>query len=382
MAHNNTLFAQILSLIPKNIFRSLESKHQTGRSTRQFGFKEQFTVMVFIQLAARSSLRDGIRCITAASRYLYHWGLKQVARSTVCDANRVRSFEFFQDLFARMFQMCSVQAPNHKFRFKSKFFSIDSSTISLCMSLFPWATFRRNKSGVKLHTLLDHDGHIPAFVTVTKASIHDSKFVKMFNLPKGSIVVCDKAYTDYSWFNSLNEKGIFFVIRLKSNAVYKLLERKPVTQSTGITSEHIIEINHHKDFSLRLRRIGYRDPDTNKHYVFLSNNFKLVPRTIADIYKERWKIELFFKEIKQNCRIKRFVGTSENAVMIQIYTALIVYLLLAYMKFTSKIGISVQKIFQLIQLNLLGTLTLLELLDARRKKDISDNELPLFNLSF
>lgn len=186
-------------------------------------------------------------------------------------------------------------------------------------------------------------------------------------LPKGSIVVFDKGFTSYPWFRLLGAKGVFFVTRLKRNAVFKLLERRLVNRKTGVTSDHIIEVSS-RGKSLRLRRIGYRDQETGKHYEFLTNHFRLSAKTIADIYKDRWQIELFFKEIKQNLRIKTFVGNSENAVLIQIYTALTVYLLLAYQKFLSRLGLSVQQLFQLIQLNLLGEASLDELLNPRRRK--------------
>ena len=375
MSHHNTLFSQTLSLIPRHVFQKLERRHKTGRSSRKFGFKEQFTVMAFIQLAARRSMRDGLRCLSAAGNRLYHWGLKTVARSTFADANNSRPVGFFQDLFAQMYGLCVAKSPKHKFRFKSKLFSLDATTIKLCLSLFPWASFRQTKGGIKMHALLDHDGHIPAFVAVTDARTHESRMAKALELPKGSIVVFDKGFISYPWFRTLGAKGVFFVTRLKRNAVYKLLERRPVNRTTGVTSDHIIEVVSGKT-SLRLRRIGYRDPESGNRHEFLTNHFRLSPKTIADIYKERWEIELFFKEIKQNLRIKSFVGNSENAVLIQICTALTVYLLLAYQKFLSRLGLSVQQLFQLIQINLLGAAPLEELLNPRRRK----NENP-YNLS-
>ena len=367
MSHHTTLFSQTLSLIPRHVFQKLENRHKTGRSSRRFGFKEQFTVMAFIQLAARRSMRDGLRCLAAAGSRLYHWGLKNVARSTFADANNSRPVGFFKDLFAEMYSLCRPHSPKHKFRFKSKLFSLDTTTIKLCLSLFPWACFRQRQGGVKVHTLLDHDGHIPAFVAVTNAKTHESRVAKALELPKGSIVVFDKGFINYLWFRLLGEKGVFFVTRLKRNAVYKILERRPVDRATGVTSDHIIEVVSGKK-TLRLRRVGYRDSESGKRYEFLTNHFRLVPKTIADIYKERWQIEIFFREIKQNLRIKTFVGNTENAVLIQIYTALTVYLLLAYQKFLSRVGLSVQQLFQLVQLNLLGAASLEELLNPRRRK--------------
>ena len=379
LSHHTTLFSQTLSFIPRHVFQKLERRYKTGRSSRKFGFKEQFTVMAFMQLAARRSMRDTLRCLSAASNRLYHWGLKSVARSTFADANNSRPVGFFQDMFAEMYALCRPQAPKHKFRFKSKLFSLDATTIKLCLSLFPWASFRRKKGGVKMHTLLDHDGYIPAFVTVTEARTHESRMAKALELPKGSIVVFDKGYISYPWFRLLHEKGVFFVTRLKQNAVYKLLERRPVNRKTGVTSDHIIEVTS-KGKTLRLRRIGYRDQESGKRYEFLTNHFRLSAKTIADIYKDRWQIEIFFREIKQNLRIKSFVGNSENAVLIQIYTALTVYLLLAYQKFLSRIGLSVQQLCQLIQVNLLGPYSLQELLNPRRRKNENPYDISLLQL--
>ena len=379
MSHHNALFSQTLSLIPRHVFQKLERRHKTGRSSRKFGFREQFTVMAFIQLAARRSMRDGLRCLSAAGNRLYHWGLKTVARSTLADANNSRPVGFFQDLFAEMYGLCAAKSPKHKFRFKSKLFSLDATTIRPCLSLFPWASFRQTKGGIRMHTLLDHDGHIPAFATVTDAKTHESRMAKALELPKGSIVVFDKGFISYPWFRTLGAKGVFFVTRLKRNAVYTLSERRPVNRTTGVTSDHIIEIVSEKT-SLRLRRIGYRDPESGKRHEFLTNHFRLSSKTIADIYKERWKIELLFKEIKQNLRIKSFVGNSENAVLIQLYTALTVYLLLACQKFLSRLGLSVQQLFQLIQINLLGAAPLEELLNPRRRKNENPYNLSLLDL--
>ena len=382
MAYCNTLLSQTLALIPRHVFQKLENRHRTGRSSRKFGFKEQFTVMAFIQLAARRSLRDALRCFVSAGRRLYHLGLRVIARSTVADANKSRPVDFFKDLFSEMYALCATKAPSHKFRFKSKLYSMDASTIKLCLQLFPWAKFRKTKAGIKMHTVLDHNGYVPAFVNVTEAKIHEARVAPQIEFQPGSIIVFDRGYNNYNWFEALTEKRIFFVTRLKRNAAYKLLDRFTVNRKKGVTSDHRIEVTRNKT-SLILRRIGYRDALTGKHYVFLTNNFSLCARTIADIYKERWQIELFFKEIKQNLHIKRFVGNSENAVLIQIYTALTVYLLLAFQKFLSKTGLSVQHLFELISLNLFGTASLEELLHPRPKplKNSYENSLLKFSLA-
>jgi len=303
-----------------------------------------------------------------------------VARSTFADANNSRPVGFFKDLFAEMYSLCRPHAPRHKFRFKSRLFSLDATTIKLCLSLFPWAAFRQRKGGVKMHTLLDHDGHIPAFVAVTNARTHESRIAKALELPKGSIVVFDRGFISYLWFRLLGAKGVFFVTRLKQNTIYHLVERRPVNRKTGVTSDHFIEVLS-EGTPLRLRRIGYRDPESGKRYEFLTNHFRLAAKTIADVYKERWQIEIFFREIKQNLRIKTFVGNTENAVLIQLYTALTVYLLLAYQKFLSRLRLSIQQLCQLIQVNLIGSSSLEELLNPRRRKNENSYNLSLLTLA-
>ena len=357
MAHHNTICSQLLSWIPGHVFQKLERKHSCGRSPRKLGFKQHFFIMAFIHLAARRSLRDGVRSLMAAGQRVYHFGLKTVARSTVADANAARPVDYFKDLFAEMYRRCAPTAPKHKFRFKAKLYSMDATIIKLCLSLFPWAQYRSRKGGVKIHTVLDHHGDIPAFIDITEAKKHDFTAARRFSLPKGSIVTFDKGYYCFSWFVELCASGIFFVTRLKRNTRYKLIKRNSVRRATGVTSDHIVEVRVGSE-TLRLRRIGYRDAKTGKRYEYLTNHFELAAKTVALVYKDRWQIELFFKELKQNLRIKHFVGNSENAVMIQIYTALTVYLLLAYQKFCSRLGISVQQLFELIQLNLLSMLPL------------------------
>lgn len=245
--------------------------------------------------------------------------------------------------------------PGHDFRFKHPLYSLDASTSDLCLSVFPWADFRTTKGAVKLHVGLNHAGYLPEFVTITEGKSQDVTVGRTLQFPKGSIVVVGRGYNDYAWYNQLTEKGIFFVTRLKSNAKIRVVERHPVLTEKGLSSDQAIEftgVQTAKKCPARLRRIGYRDPLTGKHYVFLTNNFKLSAKTIADIYKSRWQVELFFKWIKQNLKIKSFIGTSKNAVMTQIWIALCVYLLLAFLKFQSKLKKSMQQILRLLQLNL------------------------------
>jgi hypothetical protein len=380
VAHSNSILNQMLSFIPRHVFQRLEREHLTGRQPRTFGLWNQFVCLMFIQLSGRKSMRDCIRNLQAAPKKLYHLGLKPVSRSTFSDANNKRPSDFFQALFGEMYRRCAPHAPKHKFRFKSKLMSLDSSTISLCLSVFPWASFRSKRGGVKMHTLLDHDGHIPAFVCVSEAKKHDLSVAKTLTLPKGSIVAFDKAYNDYRWFHLLGKQGVHFVTRQKSNASYRVVKRQAVNRKLGVTSDQIIEVAT-ANGKLKLRRVGFKDQETGKHYKFLTNNFKLAPKTIADIYKERWKIELFFKEIKQNLKIKSFVGNSENAVLTQIYTALIVYLIAAYIRFTSRIGMSVQQMLQLLQVNVFGRIALIELFRPPQKSDSNGYDSSLLRLA-
>jgi len=365
MAHCNTIFHQMLKLIPRHHFGKLETEHGTGRKARSFTRWSQLVHLLSMQLTARVSLRDGVSSLKARIKSLYHLGVKPVARSTFADANHQRPASFFEALFGLMYRRCQPLAPKHKFRFKNKLFSLDATVVSLCLTLFPWAAFRRTKGGIKLHTLLDHDGYLPAFVAVSPAREPDIKRARSLSLPKGSIVVEDLGYTDYAWYAQLTAQKIFFVTRQKRNARYEVLERRKVNTHQGLLSDHTIRLTGAKaqECPVPLRRIAYRDTATGRRYVFLTNHFQLAAKTIADIYKERWQIEIFFRFIKQNLKIKAFIGNSENAVLTQIYAALIVYLLLCYLKFLCNLSITLQNCIRILQLNLFRTCTLQELFE-------------------
>lgn len=363
MAHCNTIFHQMLKLIPRHHFAKLEAEHTASRKARSFTRWSQLVHLLSMQLTARVSLRDGVSSLKARIKSLYHLGVKPVARSTFADANHQRPASFFEALFGLMYRRCQPLAPKHKFRFKNKLFSLDATVVSLCLTLFPWAAFRRTKGGIKLHTLLDHDGYLPAFVAVSPAREPDIKKARSLSLPKGSIVVEDLGYTDYAWYAQLTAQKIFFVTRQKRNARYEVLERRKVNTHQGLLSDHTIRLTGAKaqECPVPLRRIAYRDTATGRRYVFLTNHFQLAAKTIADIYKERWQIEIFFRFIKQNLKIKAFIGNSENAVLTQIYAALIVYLLLCYLKFQCNLSITLQNYIRILQLNLFRTCTWQEL---------------------
>ena len=382
MAHSNTIFRQLLQLLNRHDFRKVERNgFKPKRKYRTLDRWSQFVVMMFAQITGRCSLRDIVQHFQFHGAKLYHLGVDVVKRTTLADANNKRPAAFFETLFAHQYAKCTACAPRKKFRFKNKLFSLDSTVVDLCLSLFPWAKFRTTKGGIKLHTLLDHDGYIPAFVKVTAARVADLTVARLLKLAAFSIVVMDRAFVDFTWFAKLTGKKVFFVTRLKRGIKYRVLERRPVLTAKGLTSDQLIEFTGTKatECPIRLRRVGYRDPETGQHYVFLTNIFHLSARTIADIYRERWQVELFFKWIKQNLKIKSFLGTSKNAVLTQIWVAIITMLLLAYYKFRAKLGHGLSQVLKLLQLNLFSRRNLWQLFDPGPTKHMLPNcdQLPL-----
>ena len=382
MAHCNTIFHQMLKFIPRHRFEALEGHHSTGRKSRHFSRWNQFVHLMFMQLTGRASLRDGIQSMISRAPNLYHVGAKPVSRSTFADANNKRPASFYEALFEKVYQHCRILFPRHKF--KNKLYSLNATVIDLSLGAFVWASFRRTKSAIKVHTLLDHSGYLPAFAAITDGKTHESKVADSIHFPKGSIVAEDRAYTDYKWFAQLCENGVFFVSRQKSNAVYRVDQRRAVNKKQGLTSDQTIILTGLKgrQCPYPLRRIGYRDPETKKHFVFINNNFKLSAKTIADIYKERWQIEIFFRWIKTNLKIKSFIGNSRNAVMTQLYVALIAYLLLCMFKFLSKLPASLQNLLRVIQLNLFRKCSLEELFEPPPKINQNGNINKQLTLNF
>ncbi len=382
MAHCNTILSQILKLVPRHEFETLAIRHHSGRSFRTASRWSQFVTMATAQLSGRISLRDIVDNISSQAHRLYHLGSAKLSRSNLSRINEDKPYALYEALFGKLLSRCQGKAPGHDFRFKNPLYSLDASTIDLCLSVFPWADFRTTKGAIKLHVGLNHEGYLPEFVTVTEGKTGDVTIGRTLKFPKGSIVAIDRGYNDYAWYNQLTEKGIFFVTRLKSNAKTRIVQRRPVLTDSGLTSDQTIEftgIQTAKKCPIKLRRIGYRDPETGKHYIFLTNNFKLAAKTIADIYKARWQVELFFKWIKQNLKIKSFIGTSKNAVLTQIWVALCVYLLLAFIKFQSKLDKSMQQILRLLQLNLFEKRDLMALLrgDPVCNNQAASNQLAL-----
>ena len=376
MAHCNTILSQILKLVPRHEFEALANKHHSGRMFRSASRWSQFVIMAFGQLSGRRSLRDLVDNISAQQQRLYHLGSAKLSRSNLSRINENKPHELYQSLFAALLKRCQTVAPGHGFRFNNELYSMDASTIDLCLSVFPWASFRKAKGGIKLHVAMNHKGNLPEFVTVTEARTHEVNEGRRVDFPKGSIVAVDRGYTDYEWYKTLTDKGVYFVARLKSNATTRIVQRREVDRSKGLSSDHTIEftgVTTSKRCPIQLRRIRYRDPTTGKRYEFLTNNFLLAASTIAAIYKSRWQIELFFKWIKQNLKIKSFLGTSKNAVMTQIWIALCVYLLIAYLKFVSKSKKSMQQILNLLQMNLFEKWCIDDLIHGRSTERIPIN---------
>ena len=377
MVHGHTILAQVLKLISRPQIELLEPAHGTGRPSRVLSRWSQFGALVFAQLAGRHSLRDVVSSLASQAQALAPLHLMPPKRSTLAEANERRPAALYQALFFTLYARCQGAAPGHRFRFKSPLFSLDSTTISLCLKLFPWARFRRAKGAIKLHTLLDHAGHIPACMVLTEGKRSDLAVARGLQLPKGSIVAMDRGYMDYGFLFRLTQDGVYFVTRQKVNARVKVTERFEVDWHRGLTSDQNVILlgQQAKAYPAELRRVGYRAPETGKHYVFWTNAFHLSAATVAAIYKQRWQIELFFKAIKQNLQIKTFLGTSENAVMTQIWVALITYLILAFLRFKAGLGISFQQMLRLLQINLFDRRHLLDLFTPQQCPAAGDRQL-------
>lgn len=374
MSHHNTAFHQLLKPLSRHEFEGLAKEHHFGQKLRSASRWDQFIGMAMSQLSGRQSLRDIQSNLESQHQKLYHLGAKPIARSTLARMNEKQPAQLYQDVFYKVLKRCQSRPSTHKFRFKNPLYSLDASLIDLSVNLFPWATSHQDKACVKLSVGLNHGNMLPEFVALSEGNENDMIQGRQFNFSKGSMVAFDRGYIDYQWFKSLTDKGIFFVTRLRPKAVYKILERQPVNKTQGITSDQIIQLNSAhaiKRGAPKLRRVGFIDKETGKHYVFLTNHFGLSAATIAAIYKDRWQVELFFKAIKQNLKIKAFVGTSKNAILTQIWIAMITYLLLSFARHLAKAGWTVQRILRIVQLNLFERRSLKEILNPdppRHKK--------------
>lgn len=363
MARSDTILKQLLVLVPRYEFDALAKAHHAGQKFRSYNRWSQFLALLIGQLSGRKSLRDITDNLKAQGKRLYHLGMKQTSKATLSRVNAEQPATLFQALFARLLDRCQLVAPKKKFSFAGKLYLLDATVINLCLAAFPWAEFRQKKGAIKLHVGLDADGHLPVFMDMTKGKEHEINWARTLKLPKGSFACFDRGFTDYGWYNDLNLRDIFFVTRLKSNADVQYLLKRAGRKSPGVTNDQAIRL---KGVQQPLRLVAYTDPETGVDYRFVTNAHHLKAREIAEIYKERWKIELFFKWIKQNLKIKTFLGTSANAVLTQVWIALCVYLLLAYLRFKAKLGSSMQQILRVLQLNLFARRNLIELFKPPR----------------
>jgi putative transposase len=380
MAYHTTIYGQLLTLFSRLDFIKIVNAYNGDHRVRTLTCRTQLIHLLFSQIGGHDSLRDTVDSSSSLSKKLYHLGGRPVSRSTLSDANNKRDSRIYEDLFYNMYERACKLAPKYKLDLPQELYMMDSTTIDLCQSLFPWARFRKNKSGIKLHTLLKADGALPAFIRITEAKMHDGNAAKEMPVPKGSYLVFDKAYHDFEQYKQYKNRNIRFVTRMKTNAAFRVLKSKEIDHA-NILSDEIIEFTGyltHKKYPHPLRKIVFWDEEKNREIIFLTNDLSLPAKTVADIYKARWEIELFFKTIKQNLKIKRFIGCSENAVRTQIWVAMIAYLLISFLKFSQKSKYSIQTILRIIRTNLFERRCLIELMHKTGSRKIQDNQIALF----
>lgn len=353
-----SFFQQMLELFPRTEFEKLVAEHKSERHARGFTSWEQFVSMLFCHLGRAQSLReicDGLHSIEGKARHL---GIEAPKRSTLAYANEHRPWEMYESVFHQLFAFIRTDlAPRHKFKFKNPLLSMDGTLIELCISAFDWACYKQQKGAVKLHMVLDHAGYLPTFCRITEGNVHEIQVARTLEFAPGTIIVFDRGYVDYAWYRSLTERKVWFVTRPKTNVNYTVIEARPVPRGVVISDE-VIHLEKHATYRfepLRLRRVVVEGEDQHGNaapFEIITNNFKLAASTIGQIYRERWQIENFFKAIKQNLRIKSFVGTSANAVRIQIWTALISILILKYLQLRARCGWSLSRLVALIRMHL------------------------------
>jgi hypothetical protein len=361
--YGTPILGQVLTLMPRAHIESLDKTSSTGRPSRVLSRWSQCGAQVFAQLAGRHSLRDVVTAMASPSEALALLGVSPPTRSTLAEANERRPAALYQSLFASLYARGQAVAPGHGFRFKNPLLALDSTTISRCLNLFPWARFRTATGAIKVHTLLDHAGHLPALVVMTEGKGSDIAMARGLQLPKGSIVAMERGDLDDGFLFRLTQDGVYFVTRQKVNAKCRVTARFAVNGLQGVTSDQnvVLRGKNGPAYPDALRRVGYRAPETGNHDVFWTNAFHLAAATLAALYQARWQLELFFKTIKQNLKIKTFLGTSENAVMTPMWSALITYLMLAFLRFKSGLGLSFQQLLRLLQINLFDRRNLVDL---------------------
>jgi hypothetical protein len=389
MPIGRTVFAQLMDLIPRRAFERCVARYPSQRRLRTFTCYDQLLCLAFAQLTYRESLRDIETCLRALQPKLYHAGLRgRVARSTLADANETRDWRIYGDFAQLLIHRARGLYANEPFAvdLAQTAYAFDATTIDLCLALFPWARFRRAKAAVKLHTLLDLRAPIPTFVAITDGKAADVTLLDALVIEPGAFYILDRGYTDFGRLYAITEALAYFVIRGKRGLTYVRRASRPVDKSTGLRSDQTIVLCGPKTATLYpapLRRITYVDRDTQRRFVFLTNNFTLPPLQIAQLYKCRWQVELFFKWIKQHLRIKAFYGTSVNAVKTQVWTAISVYVLVAILKKEFRLEHSLYELLQILSVTLFERVPIhqaLARLASQNDGECSDNQLPLFDL--
>jgi len=362
------VFTQVMDFMPLKTFQRCVARYQGNFSVKHFSCLDQFRIMAFAQLTYRESLRDIEVCLRAQNNKLYHMGIRsKVSRSTLAEANEMRDWRIYADFAHHLIAIARklYQKEPLAVELQNTVYALDATTIDLCLSLFPWARFRAAKGAVRLHTLLDLRGNIPSFIHISDGKLHEVNALDLISLEAGAFYIMDRGYTDFSRLHAVTQASAFFVIRAKSNLKCRRLYSHPVDKSTGIVCDQSILLTVAKsagDYPDKLRRVRYYDAETDKTLVFLTNNFLLPAITIAQLYKQRWQVELFFKWIKQHLRIKSFFGTSETAVKTQIWIAISVYLIVAIIKKRLNLQESLYTILQILSVSLFERTSMFQLL--------------------
>ena len=387
MNKGQMIFSQVMEVMPLKTFHRCVARYDGDFSVKHFTCLEQFRVMAFAQLTYRESLRDTVVCLRSQNNKLYRMGIRsKVSRSTVSDANEIRDWRIYADFAHHLIGVARklYQKDQIAVDIEQTVYALDSTTIDLCLSVFPWAHFRSTKAAVKLHTLLDLKGSIPTFIHISDGKLHDVNILDELPIEAGSVYVMDRGYVDFERLYRITRSLAFFVTRAKSNFRFERMYSHPVDKETGLICDQTIKLvtpATAKSYPDKLRRIKYRDPETDKVLVFLTNNFDLPAQTVTNLYKQRWQVELFFKWIKQNLRIKTFYGTSENAVKTQIWIAVSIYLMVAILKKRLKIEASLYTMLQILSVSVFERTELNQLLafyDYKTKNIAKPKQLKLF----
>ena len=386
MNSGKTIFSQLMEFLSTYEFRQCVRRYRGNYKIKSFSCWDQFLCMAFAQLTYRESLRDIQACLRGNHQKLYHMGFRgKVSRNTLAHANQVRHWRIYADFAQILITQARSLYANEDFglELKQTVYAFDATTIDLCLSLFPWAQFRQRKGAIKLHTLLDLRGSIPTLIFVTHGKVHEVNLLDELFVEPGAIYIFDRGYLDFARLYKIHQASAFFIIRAKSNFRFRRIYSQPVDKSKGVQADQIIELHGfyvHKDYPERLRRIRYFDAEKNKRLIFLTNHFTLPAFTIAKLFRCRWKIELFFKWIKQHLRIKAFYGTSENAVKTQIWIAISVYVLVAVVKKQLKVDLSLYTMLQILSVSLFEKTPLFQLFSQIKpdEKEVdSSNQLKL-----